>query len=157
MGGNMSSRLFIEVRERRGLCYYISSDAEAHLDVGAWVIQAGVDTTRIDEAIQVILNELNKIKAERVTEKELNKAKDYLKGKLALGLEDSKGVANLYGAGELLENRIRVPEEIIEGIERVTIDDIERIANSMIKNEKLSFAVIGPYEDNDRFKKLITL
>ncbi len=157
MGGNMSSRLFIEVRERRGLCYYISSDNEAHLDTGSWVIQSGVDVNRIDEALKVSLAELTKIKNELVTDKELTKAKEYLKGKLSLGLEDSKGVANLYGAGELLENRIRTPDEIIEGIETVTKEDVQRIAKDVIKKEKLTFAVIGPYDDQTRFNEIITL
>lgn len=157
MGGNMSSRLFIEVRERRGLCYYISSDSEAHLDTGSWVIQAGVDVTRIEEAIKVVLEELVRIRDEQVSEKELIKSKEYLKGKLALGLEDSKGVANLYGAGELLEGKIRTPEEIIEGIERVTIADVQRIAKALVKNGKLAFAVIGPYEDKTPFQKLLSL
>jgi len=155
MGGNMSSRLFIEVRERRGLCYYISSDSEAHIDTGSWVIQAGVDVTRIDEAVRVIVEELHKIKNEKVSDKELIKAKDYLKGKLALGLEDSKGVANLYGAGELLEHKIRTPEEIIIGIEKVTTEDVHKIANQLVKKEKLAFAVIGPYDDKERFAKLL--
>lgn len=157
MGGNMSSRLFIEVRERRGLCYYISSDSEAHLDTGSWVIQAGVDVNRIDEAIKVSLEELNKIKTDEISDKELTKAKEYLKGKLALGLEDSKGVANLYGAGELLENNIRTPDEIIAGIESVRKEDIKRVANDIIKTNKLTFAVIGPYDDLSRFDNLITL
>ncbi|MDQ3239544.1 MAG: insulinase family protein [bacterium] len=157
MGGNMSSRLFIEVRERRGFCYYISSDNEAHLDTGSWVIQAGVDVNRIDEALTTILDELKKIIKTDITPKELTKAKDYLKGKLALGLEDSKGVANLYGAGELLESKIRTPDEIIKGIDSVTIEDVSRIAKNTIKHEKLSFCVIGPYEDDTRFTKLITL
>ncbi|MDQ3098241.1 MAG: insulinase family protein [bacterium] len=157
MGGNMSSRLFIEVRERRGLCYYISSDNEAHLDTGSWVIQAGVDVNRIEEALKVSLEELKKIRDEDVTDKELTKAKEYLKGKLALGLEDSKGVANLYGAGELLEGRIRTPDEIIAGIEAVTKEDVKRIAKDLIRKDKLTFAVIGPYEDQTRFNDLITL
>jgi predicted Zn-dependent peptidase len=157
MGGNMSSRLFIEVRERRGICYYISSDNESHLDTGSWVIQAGVDVTRIEEALQVILDEMNKIKNELVSEKELQKAKEYLKGKLALGLEDSKGVANLYGAGELLEQKIRTPEEIILGIDSVTVSDVQRVAKDIIKHNKLAFAVIGPYNDKDKFKQIIKL
>lgn len=157
MGGNMSSRLFIEVRERRGICYYISSDNESHLDTGSWVIQAGVDVTRIEEALNVILAELKKIKIEPVSDKELQKSKEYLKGKLALGLEDSKGVANLYGAGELLEQKIRTPDEIIEGIEKVTAADVMRVAKDILKHEKLSFAVIGPYQDKDKFKDIIKL
>jgi predicted Zn-dependent peptidase len=157
MGGNMSSRLFIEVRERRGLCYYISSDNEAHLDTGSWVIQAGVDVNRIDEALKTSLEEMNKIKSDKIDEKELIKSKEYLKGKLALGLEDSKGVANLYGAGELLENRIRTADEIIEGIDKVTPEDVHRVANNLMQHNKLAFAVIGPYEDQERFEKIIKL
>lgn len=155
MGGNMSSRLFIEVRERRGLCYYISSDNEAHLDTGSWVIQAGVDVNRIEEAVVTILEELDRVTKEPIELKEITKAKDYLKGKLALGLEDSKGVANLYGAGELLEKKIRTPEEIIKGIDSVTIADVVRVAKETIRQEKLAFCVIGPYEDESKFTKLL--
>jgi predicted Zn-dependent peptidase len=157
MGGNMSSRLFIEVRERRGLCYYISSDNEAHLDTGSWVIQAGVDVNRIDEALKTILEELHRSTKESIEEKEIKKAKDYLKGKLALGLEDSKGVANLYGAGELLEKKIRTPDEIIKGIDSVTADDVMRVAKETIKQDKLAFCVIGPYEDQAKFSNLLKL
>jgi predicted Zn-dependent peptidase len=148
---------FIEVRERRGLCYYISSDNEAHLDTGSWVIQAGVDVNRIDEALKTSLEEMNKIKSDKIDEKELTKAKEYLKGKLALGLEDSKGVANLYGAGELLENKIRTADEIIEGIDKVSADDVHKVANDLMQHNKLAFAVIGPYEDEARFEKIIKL
>jgi predicted Zn-dependent peptidase len=145
IGGNMSSRLFVELRERRGLCYYISSDNDAYQDTGTWVIQAGVDVNRLEESVEACLVELKKIKNDGITVNEVNKAKKYLKGRLALGLEDSKGIANLYGINLLLEGKIRLPEEILQAIDNVTIDQINSISKDILSNHKVNLAIIGPY------------
>jgi predicted Zn-dependent peptidase len=154
IGGNMSSKLFVELRERRGLCYYISSDNDAYQDTGTWVIQAGVDVNRLEESVEACLVELKKIKQYGVTANEVNKAKKYLKGRLALGLEDSKGIANLYGINLLLEGKIRLPEEIILAIDNVSIDQINNISKDILSNQKINLAVIGPYTLEIRSKLL---
>lgn len=166
LGGGMSSRLFIEVRERRGLAYYVHSGGESYADVGHFVTLAGVDLHKIDEAIRVILDEYEKVTNKQsfsanginltnVTNGELTKAKEFLKGRLILDLEDSKSVAGLFGQSELLEKKIKTPEEIMEKIDKVSLDDLERVAKDIFKREKLNLAVIGPFEDKDKFEKLL--
>ena len=157
LGGGMSSRLFIEVRERRGLAYYVRSNDEMYTDVGNFVTQAGVDVKRIDDAIKVILQEFDKIREKGVKEKELKKAKENIKGKLILELEDSRNVAGLFASAELLEDRIKTPEEIMRKVDRVTAEDVRATAQNVFKEETLNLAVIGPYKNEERFLKLLKL
>jgi len=157
LGGGMSSRLFIEVRERRGLAYYIRSSNEMYTDVGNFVTQAGADVKRIDDAIKVILQEFTKIREKGVKEKELKKAKENLKGKLILELEDSRNVAGLFASAELLEDRIKTPEEIMKNVDKVTTEDVQKTAGDIFKEQTLNLAIIGPYKDEERFEKLLNL
>lgn len=158
LGGNMSSRLFTEVREKRGLAYYIKTDTSRFQETGHLVSQAGVDIGKIQEAIKVILNEYRKMANSegQIANSELKKAKEFLKGRLILALEDSYGVAELYADGELLENKIRTPEEIIKGIEKVTVSDLARVAKKIFLPKNLNLAVIGPYKKEAPFLKLLT-
>lgn len=155
LGGGMSSRLFIEVRERRGLAYYVRSETSEYDETGNFVTQAGVDLKRIDDAIKVILNEYNRIVHETVSESELVKAKEFLKGRLILDLEDSMAVAGLYAFQGLLNKKIETPKEIIRKINEVTAIDIMRVAKDLFKQNKLNLAIIGPYKDEARFAKLL--
>jgi len=159
LGGMASSRLCVEVREKRGLAYYVQSGKQAYKDVGYWVTQAGVDIGKLDEAVKVILGELAKIKDQKTTiqDEELKRAKEHLKGKLTLSLEDSNAVASFYGEQELLENKIRTPKQIITLVDKVTVEDIQRVAREIFVPEKLNLAVIGPYKDRSRFEDLLTL
>lgn len=155
LGGGMSSRLFIEVRERRGLAYYVRSDTSEYQEVGNFVTQAGVDLKRIDDAIKVILSEYYHIASKQVSQEELNKAKEFLKGRLILELEDSKNVAVLYGFQELLDKRVYTPKRIIAEIDEVGVADIQRVAKDIFRQNKLNLAVIGPFKDGERFEKLL--
>lgn len=155
LGGGMSSRLFIEVRERRGLAYYVKSETTDYHEVGNFVTQAGVDLKRIDDAIKVILSEYYRITTERIGKEELNKAKEFLKGRLILEIEDSRNVAAHYGMQELLNKRVYSPKEIIEEIDKVTSWDIIRVAKDIFKKNKLNLAVIGPFKDRTRFARLL--
>lgn len=159
LGGNMSSRLFTEVREKRGLAYYIKSDVATYFDHGYFVSQAGVDINKTQEAIKVILEEYNKISNVQflISNDELKRAKDYLKGKLALSLEDSHAIAGLFVEDYLLEGKIRTPKEIIAGIDKVSLEDISRVAKTIFVNKGLNLAIIGPYKDKDKFAKLLKL
>jgi len=157
LGGGMSSRLFIEVRERRGLAYYVRSSNEQYTDVGNFVTQAGVDVERIDDAVKVILEEFAKIGEEKVKDEELTKAKEYLKGRLTLELEDSRSVASLFVSSDLLEDEIKTPEEIMEKIDEVTVEDVQRVAKDIFRQEVINLAIIGPYKDEERFKRLLKL
>ena len=151
----MSSRLFIELRERRGLAYYVRSGVEEYLDTGAFAAQAGVHQKKIEDSIQVILSEFKKLAEEEISEVELKKAKEYLKGRLILDLEDSREVATLFGLQELLEHKTRTPEEIFKNIDKVTRKDILRVSKDLFKNESLNLAIIGPYKKEGRFLNLL--
>lgn len=156
LGGNMSSRLFMEVREKRGLAYYIKTDTTSYLDNGYLVVQAGTDVNKASEAVKVILNEFSQVKTQ-LTEKELKRAKNYLKGRLALGLEDSKDIASLFVEDLILEDKIRTPGEIIKRIEKVSLVDLKRVAKKIFASQGLNLAVIGPYKDEDKFKKILDI
>ncbi len=157
LGGGMSSRLFIEVRERRGLGYYVHSDSQQYYDVGNFVTQAGVDVNRIDDAIKVILDQYYGITDGRykITSEELNKAKEFLKGRITLELEDSRSVAGFYGTQEILKREILTPKEVIVKTDAVTIEDIQTVSKDIFKPQKLNLAIIGPYKDVGRFEKLL--
>ena len=128
-----------------------------YTDVGNFVTQAGVDIKRIDDAIRVILEQFDKIKTEKVAEEELHKAKENIKGKLILELEDSRNVAGLFATSELLEDKIRTPEEIIKLVDEVKGEDIVNIAKQIFIEKNLNLAVIGPYKEEERFQKLLKL
>lgn len=157
MGGNMSSRLFISVRERHGLAYAIRAASDHYHDCGNWGIYAGCDIAKIERCIRVILSELARLTHKGVSAKELAKAQDFVIGKLALDLEDSQSVASMYASQELLENRIRTPEEIIASIRKVSREEIHAVAQSIIVQNHLNLAIVGPFEDTLLFEKLLVL
>jgi len=157
LGGSMSSRLFEEVRGKRGLAYYVRTETECFHETGYLVTQAGTDINKIDEAIKVVLAEYYKVQSSKfkVQSEELKKAKEFLKGRLILDLEDSHAVASLFGSSLLLEGRIRTPEEMIKGVEKVTPADIQRVAKKLFLPENLNLAIIGPYKKPEKFEKIL--
>jgi len=157
LGGGMSSRLFIQVRERRGLCYYISSSGEFYHDCGSFVTQAGVTNNleKIKEAIKTIMNEHNKIKTDDIKKEELLKAKEMIKGRLMLSMEDSMNTASFFGTKKILQNKIMTPSEIIEKIEAVTVEEIAELAKNIFTPDKLNFALIGPFKE-ENFSDLLS-
>ncbi len=157
LGGNMSSRLFISVRERRGLCYFVRCYPSFYQDTGNMYIQSGLDISRLDEATKVILSELKKIKQKGVTAKELKDAKEYLRGKIVLALEDSSSLAEYYAKQELLVGQSMTPEEKFKKYEKVSLADIQAVAKQIFVKEKLSMALIGPFKSSDKFYQQINL
>jgi predicted Zn-dependent peptidase len=157
LGGNMSSRLWIAVREREGLAYYISTSADAYTDHGYLATHAGIDNNRVEKAIEIILKEYKKITQEKVSEAELKKAKDYIKGNTTLGLESSDAIATFVGAQEILTNKILTLEEKFAKIEAVTVDDIYKVARDIFQPKKLNLALIGPFKNKKKFDKLLKL
>lgn len=155
LGGNMSSRMFLSVRERQGLAYYIGTSSDEYTDTGHLATNAGVSLDGIDKAITAILAEYDKVVAEAVPESELTKAKEYIKGKLVLRLEDSEEYAHLMGKYSILYDEVKTLDEIMKEVEKVTVDDMLRVARDLYKRERLYLAVIGPYEDRERFTKLM--
>lgn len=155
LGGNMSSRLFIEVREKRGLAYYVRTTLMPYLNSGYLMTQVGVDTAKLDEAIKVIFEQYLNIAKNGVGAKELASAKDYIKGTTLLGLESSDEVAAFFGHQEILKNEILLPEEKFAKIDKVGLDDIKNVAREIFRPEKLNLAIVGPFKDSQNFKKLL--
>lgn len=148
MGGNMSSRLFTEVREKRGLCYYVNAQAEHYHDSGTLVAAAGVDPGRVHEAIKVIQEECQLIadKQKPITSTELNHAKDYVSGTMLLSLEDSRSVAQFFGFRQLLSGKILTPEEILVKIKAVTLEEVMKVGQELMVADQARLALIGPFE-----------
>ncbi len=154
LGGGMSSRLFTEVRERRGLAYYVFCGNNSYADAGTISAQAGVDLTRIDEAISTIVAELRTIAAEAVPPDELEKARAFTKGRFVLGLESPHGTIMFGLRREILEGAAAEPEEILAGLDAVTVEDVQRVAGDLLGGE-LRLALIGPFDDPTRFEPLL--
>jgi predicted Zn-dependent peptidase len=159
LGGGMSSRLFIQVRERRGLAYHVSTGTDALHDAGSLATQCGVEHENLEKTIGVILDEYRKIAAEKVEDEELSRAKEYIKGRLAMGLEGSDDVVEYLVAQEVLKGKVTLPEEKVRKIDAVTADDVLRVAQDIFRNEKLNLALIGPHDAKMRKKleKLLTI
>ena len=155
LGGGMSSRLFTEVRERRGLAYYVFGINHSYTDAGSLYSQAGVDINRIDEAVTTIASELKTIAAEPVPADELEKARSFTKGRFVLQLESPQGLILFGMRKEILEGRAPDPEEVLAGVDAVTAEDVQRVARDLISSEQLRLAVIGPFDDAERFEKLL--
>ncbi|MDO8654997.1 MAG: pitrilysin family protein [bacterium] len=155
LGGMMSSRMFMEVREKRGLAYYVSTDSETDPDTGFVVTAAGVRKENVEDAVKVMLEEYRKIATERIPIEEFQKAKDNLRGKLALSLEPSDAKASFYGLQELLENETYTLEQLYDRINAVTQDDVLRLAQDIFKPAKLNLALVGPAPDRERLTKLL--
>ncbi|MBU1126111.1 MAG: pitrilysin family protein [Patescibacteria group bacterium] len=153
LGGSMSSRLFIEVRERRGLCYMLRSSIDLFDDVGMFIVRAGLDAQRLDEAALVIANELKKIKKHGVSVRELREAKDHLEGAAKLKMEDSSSQAEFIASQELFLNKVDSFDYKIAKIRQVTAKDILRVANETLDFEKWSVAAIGPYKTDEALRK----
>ena len=155
LGGGMSSRLFTEVRERRGLAYYVFGANHSYTDAGSLYSQAGVDISRIDEAVSTIAAELKGMAAEPVPADELEKARSFAKGRFVLQLENPQGLILFGLRKEVLERRAPDPEEVLAGISAVTAEDVQRVARDIVSDERLRLAVIGPFDDAERFEKLL--
>ncbi len=155
LGEGMSSRLFSEIREKRGLAYSISSYTESFTDSGTVGIVAGISPDRFDEALQAIVEQLYLLKTQEVPEKELAKAKEFFKGSLLLQLEDSLNLAFWYGRQELLLGRFLSPSEVIQAIDAVTAQDVKRAAEELIRSSRMKLAVIGPYRKEKNWIKLV--
>lgn len=157
LGHGMSSRLWESVRENKGLAYTVRASSDSYHDTGVFVVYAGVAITKIDPAIKAILAEFSRLKDRQVTATELQKGKEYIKGQLKLGLESTQNVAEMFGLKELLEKRILTVPDIISLVDRVTAEDVLRVATRIFREEKLNLSLIGPFKDENRFVKLLKL
>jgi predicted Zn-dependent peptidase len=157
LGGGMSSRLFTEVREKRGLGYYVRSSPGSYQDTGMFTVSAGVQVDKIQEALKVIIQELSKVKSFQVENKEILKAKEYIKGKSILALEDNQVRLDWFLERAAFLKKIEAPEEIFKKIDAVTPAEIQKAARDLFQNKKMTLAVIGPYKSAAQFKKILTI
>jgi predicted Zn-dependent peptidase len=157
LGGNMSSRLFMEVREKRGLAYYVRTNTESFEECGYLATQAGVEHKNLALALKTILAEYQKMATEKVTEKELQKAKNYIKGKMVMGMEASDEVAMFFIGQELARKEILKRAEIFARIDQVKVEDILAVAKDIFQNKKLNLAIIGPHKNSDKLQKLLSI
>ena len=155
LGGNMSSRLFIAVRERKGLAYSIRAGIDEYEDIGILTVRAGLAKSRIELAMKTILNELKKMAKDGVTAAELKRAKENIRGRIILSLEDSESLAAWYAKEELDKREIKTPAEKLKEIAAVTIEEVRAAAADVIKNNKVALAIIGPFKDEASFLKIL--
>jgi len=156
LGTGMSSRLFSEVRERRGLAYYVFAANQSYTDAGSLYSQAGVDIARCDEAVETIAREFHRIASEPVPADELEKARALAKGRFVLRLENPQGMTMFGLSREVLEGRAVEPDEILAGLDSVTAEDVQRVAQDVITSDGINLALIGPFEDEGRFAELLS-
>lgn len=157
IGGNMSSRLFIKIRERLGLAYYIKTSMELYTDSGYLLTSAGVDNGKAEKAIRNILAEYQKVRDKGVSEEELKKAKEYLKGGTILALEGSDEWASWAAGQEILEGKITPLEKEFEEIDKVSREKIKEISEDIFRKDGLNLALIGPFREKDKFDKILKL
>ncbi len=155
LGSGMSSRLFKKMRDELGICYYVNAFNDTSIDYGNFLVRIGATNNRAVEAIKVIIDEFKKLRDEKVSEKELVKAKDIILGNLATGLETSEDWTDYYGEQEVLHEKIQSPDEYAKKIKSVTSTQIQRVMKDIIKNSGLNLAIIGPQENPDHFLNLL--
>jgi len=153
LGATMSSRLFLAVRERRGLAYFVRSSLTNYEDAGAFVIRSGLDKSRLDLAAKVIFDELKKVKRYGITSGELRRAKDYLTGKTDLSLEDSLALAEWYAKQELYLDDVKTPDERLSEIKRVSRAQVRDVAKEIFDFDRVCIAGIGPYKSGAELLK----
>lgn len=156
LGGNMSSRMFLRIREARGMCYYISTDVDTYMDAGIISTRAGIDQSRLGEAVSAIRHEYEVCARDGVEPDELQRAKDYLKGRITLSLEDSEERANFLGKQALLYPHIRDTQEYFACIDGVTKEHVDGVAARLLKTEELRLVVLGKGGDEAAMAKLLS-
>jgi len=152
LGGNMSSRLFISVRERNGLAYYIHTSVDTTTDTGYLVTQAGIKNGSLEKAAELILKEYRDIKKNGISERDLAKAKDYIRGKMHLSLDATDAQASFYAMQEVMGEQVLTPHEKLEMIDKVTVEDVRKVAEEIFKDDRLNLSVIGNIEEAEKKK-----
>ena len=156
LGEGMSSRLFLELREKQGLAYDVHSSINLFRDCGSLTIYCGVEPQKSERAIAYMLEQLSSLQ-DSIPESELEKARELSKGRMLLRMEDSRSVTMWMGAQETLTGKVRTVDEVVKQLDAVTTADIIRVAGDLIKEEKLNLAVVGPYRSSRPFRHLLKL
>lgn len=155
LGEGMSSRLFIQVRERRGLAYNVGVYHGSYKDTGAFTAYAGLKLEKVYEGLEVIKAELERVAAEKVTDEELIKSKEMIRGRIAIQSESTNFLAEYFGTNFVLDRKIETFEEILEKIDKVTKEDLQELASELFKKERFNLQVIGPFKSPDKFADIL--
>ena len=156
LGEGMSSRLFLEVREKQGLAYDVHSSLSQYQDCGSLVVYCGSEPSRSTKALGAIMGELSAI-CDGFSERELDRAREYSKGRIMLRMEDTRSVVMWQGGQEILLNRVSTVDEVVKAIDAVTLDDVNRVAGDIVREDRLNLAIVGPFRSDRRFQKLLKL
>jgi len=154
LGEGMSSRLFLEIREKRGLAYDVHAYSSKHRDAGYFAVYVGVDPKKAEEALEAVLAELRKVADEPVPEAELTKVREFTKGRLRLGLESTNSLASWLCQQQLLTSEVKTVDEVVALYEAVTVEDLQRVARAVL-NQPMQLAIIGPFESDAPFRTAI--
>ncbi|MBI2196888.1 insulinase family protein [Candidatus Daviesbacteria bacterium] len=157
LGEGMSSRLFIQVRERRGLAYSIGAHSGSYKDTGAFTVYGGLKLEKIYEGMEVILAELQMMASEKVTDKELKKAKEMIRGRIALQSESTNFLAEYFGTSFVLDRKIETFEEILQKIDKVSKEDLQNLAKELFVRQKYNLQIIGPFKNASKFEDILNL
>lgn len=155
LGRGMSSRLFQKMRVDLGICYYVSTGLNDLSDHGNFMVYAGVDKKRLEVAVSGILGELKKVMTEKVPNEELKKAKDYIIGKMYLGLESSDSLASFYGTQEIMHQKIKNPKEMEKEIKEITAEDVQKLAKQIFVDKNLNIAIVGDVSEQKPLEKIL--
>lgn len=155
LGEGMSSRLFIQVRERRGLAYHVSAQHSAYADAGSFSIYAGLKLEKVYEGLEVILAELQILAKEKVTDDELKKAKEMMRGRIALQSESTNFLAEYFGTNFVMDRKLETFEEILKNIDQVTKEDLQNLAKELFTSNNFNLQVIGPFKESGKFEKIL--
>ena len=153
LGQGMSSRLFMRIREEKGLAYHIHSQDENYQDTGGLFIQAGLNLGKLQHAVEAIVEELRKLKEESVGKSELTRVKQFIRGTVEMSVDDTESMSVWFGKGELFEPEIKTPQEVIQLIEKVTPEDIQRVAGRVFQPQKAGLALIAPVKESKQLTK----
>lgn len=157
LGGSMSSRMFEEIREKRGLAYAVRTCTSNYIESGALITQAGVPHEKVYEAAEAIVGEYKKIKEEKVPEEELQKAKEIVNGRMLIKFEDSEELAHYFASDKLLLNEIITPEELVKIYQSVTADDILEVAKKYLVDDGMGMAFIGPEFLEEKLEEILKI
>ncbi len=155
LGEGMSSRLFIQVRERRGLAYHVSASSGSYKDTGAFTVYAGLKLEKVYEGLEVIKAELERTVSEKVTQEELKKAKEMERGRLALRSESTNFLAEYFGIKFILDREIETFEDYLKKIDAVTAQDIQEVAKELFAKQRYNLEVVGPFRSKAKFEKIL--
>ena len=156
LGEGMSSRLFLELREKQSLAYDVHSSISFYRDCGSMSIYCGVEPKKSHGAVSAILEQLKGLQ-DSIPQSELDKSRELSKGRLMLRMEDSRSVAMWLGAQEKLTGRVHTVDEVVALMDEVTTEDVERVAADLVRDEHLKLAVVGPHRSDRPFQKLLKL